>query len=693
MNIRWSRKSALPAQCAIAVAFVSIGFTVPPASGQDALQQVQERAVADAVDSVSDCVVQIDTIGGVVSGQRLSGTGPFTGTVVSPDGLILTSGYNVAHHPASIIVRLPDDRRLAAEIVVTDESRNLVLLQAISDPADNEVGDNNVNDDNASNKGHGELNLPFVSFVDRSSLMPGETAIAVGRVYDPQSANVSIGIVSATDRIWNRAIQTDAKISPANYGGPLINLRGQVIGVLTPMSLTAGEPASGVEWYDSGIGFAADALPMLERVARNGIDNGPIKLSPGIAGIEFEGSNIYADRAAVAVSYVGSPAYAAGVRKGDVVAGVNGMSVTRIAQFKHAVGPMYAGDMVRFLVARGDEELSFELTLVAELPPFEVPAIGVVIEDVNDLVFQREGDELIRFEGVRIRHVFDDSPAAKAGLRTGDRIGRLGDFEIGDCASFRSTLVLSAVGDQIEIEFVRDGKTRMANLSIGLQQSTVPGQSFEEQPSDAKSELIPIKLVDAANIAFVIRPAGSWSRKPALIVWLAKPGEIADSPESREQFAATWMKFCATQNVAVLVISPEDDTAWDPGEADIILRIVDVAKKQTDFDRRRIAIGGIGPGAAMSGGVCAANRKLFSGLIMIDSTIPESARLMKTSAVAPLLLYVGSSTGFDKPFQLAQGVESLKAAGFPLHLESGRISQLDVWVESIVRWSNVLDRN
>ena len=68
--------------------------------------------------------------------------------------------------------------------------------------------------------------------------------------------NISVGIVSAVNRIWGKAIQTDAKISPTNYGGPLVDIAGRVLGVLVPLSPMATDELAGVEWYDSGIGFA-----------------------------------------------------------------------------------------------------------------------------------------------------------------------------------------------------------------------------------------------------------------------------------------------------------------------------------------------------------------------------------------------------------------------------------------------------
>ena len=87
----------------------------------------------------------------------------------------------------------------------------------------------------------------------------GQWAIAVGRTFESDRTNMAVGILSALDRIWGKAIQTDAAVSPNNYGGPLVDIQGRVLGVLVPLSPEATDEVAGVDWYDSGIGFAIPA--------------------------------------------------------------------------------------------------------------------------------------------------------------------------------------------------------------------------------------------------------------------------------------------------------------------------------------------------------------------------------------------------------------------------------------------------
>src|SRR4051812_4608282 len=170
--------------------------------GQDSLQDQEERAIRAAVDAVAPAVLKIETIGGLERvGRVLVSTGPTTGLAVSEDGFIISSAFNFVQQPSSILVTLPSGKRAAAQIVARDRSRMLVLLKV-----------------NASET------LAVAKPAPKNEVTVGQWAIAVGRTYDQPEPNLSVGVVSATNRIWSTAIQTDAKISPANYGGPLIDI-------------------------------------------------------------------------------------------------------------------------------------------------------------------------------------------------------------------------------------------------------------------------------------------------------------------------------------------------------------------------------------------------------------------------------------------------------------------------------------
>jgi serine protease Do len=236
-----------------------------PAAADDTADE-EQAAFAAAVDRVAPAVVQIETVGGLerVDGVLL-GTGPTTGLAVDPGGYIISSAFNFIGKPASILVRLPDGARKPARLVATDHARMLVLLKI-----------------------EAERPLLVCEIAPRRQMRVGQWTIAVGRTFQGDRPNMAVGILSALDRVWGRAIQTDAAVSPNNYGGPLVDVRGRVMGVLVPLSPQAAGEVAGMEWYDSGIGFAIplehiqQVLPRLKK----GED-----LYPGLA---VAGGRIYA---------------------------------------------------------------------------------------------------------------------------------------------------------------------------------------------------------------------------------------------------------------------------------------------------------------------------------------------------------------------------------------------------------------
>src|SRR5262249_53384882 len=200
--------------------------------------------------------VQIETAGGTEmvgaggpGGPVLKGVGPTTGVIVSPDGFIITSAFNFANKPTAVFVTIPGRKeRLVAKTIATDQTRMLTLVKVEA------------------------TGLPVAKAVPKKEAQIGQWAAALGRTLDPIVDNppsMSAGIISALERICGKAFQTDAKVASVNYGGPLIDIAGRVYGVLVPANPFAEGDTAGVEWYDSGIGFAIpfeDVLAVLPRL-------------------------------------------------------------------------------------------------------------------------------------------------------------------------------------------------------------------------------------------------------------------------------------------------------------------------------------------------------------------------------------------------------------------------------------------
>lgn len=307
------------------------------AFAQEPVELQEQQAFKEAAETVAPSVVQIQTFGGLDRvGDTLTGTGPTSGIVLSVDGFLMTSAFSFAAKPAAVVVRRSDGRQYDAEVVATDYSRMLTLLKIDAD------------------------DLPIAEAAPLDEARVGHWTLAVGKAYDVATPNASPGILSAKNRIWGKAIQTDAKTSPVNYGGPLIDIRGRILGVIVPLSMTSDEVMAGAEWYDSGIGFAVPMEQVLASAERLKTGEDQYRGTMGV--VTTEPGKLFA-KPVVASVREDTSAEDAGLTKGDVIVALDGEAIDRQSQILQILGPKYAGDQVEVIIRRGDDEQTLTITL------------------------------------------------------------------------------------------------------------------------------------------------------------------------------------------------------------------------------------------------------------------------------------------------------------------------------------------
>ena len=380
------------------------------AGGAEGVGLDEEAAFQAAAAAVAPAVVRVEVAG--VSEAGLGGpaeaspaSGPSSGLVVGADGWVVATSFAVPKDATQAVVTLPGGARLVARVTGRDLARGLVLLK-VDLPA-------------------GAPPLPVMEAVPRESLAVGQWTLVLGRAWSAKDPSVGIGILSATNRAWGRAVQTDASVSPANYGGPLVDIEGRVIGVLAPLPAETAGMMVGTELYDSGIGFAVpleDILRVLPRLQAGET------LSPGIIGIGYASRDPFTAPPVVATCRPDSPAGRAGLRVGDRIVAAGGRAVSRVAELKHVIAPLYAGDLLDLVVERGEarERLPMRVELVATLPPWRRPVLGLVPRRAGGGDAAVAGAALPQNvaaeRGVSVAWVWPDGPAARAGITTGDRI-------------------------------------------------------------------------------------------------------------------------------------------------------------------------------------------------------------------------------------------------------------------------------
>jgi S1-C subfamily serine protease/dienelactone hydrolase len=383
----------------------AIALFALPAFGQDA-NDATEKAMQAAGAKVAPSVVRIETSGGAEAiwgaGRKgpevmfRRGVGASTGLVADPNGYIITSTFNFVGKPTDIFVTVPGRPRTVAKVVGSDPTRMLTMLKI------------------------DQTGLPVPPAFPKKDVEVGMWSIALGRTLNPdlaQPPSINGGIVSAVNRVWGKAIQTDAKTSPVNYGGPLLAIDGRVMGVIVPISPSSDGETAGFEWHDAGIGFAIpfeDVLRVVPKL-KEGTPDKPVTLQAGLLGVTFREADHFAMGCTVDTVAPDTPADKIGLKPGDNIVEIDGQAIRNQAQLFHRLRPRYEGDSVSLKVKRGDKYEEFkDVKLAAARTSFEPGFLGVLL--------MRDDPE----HGAEIRYIYPNSPAARAGLVAGDRIMKVG---------------------------------------------------------------------------------------------------------------------------------------------------------------------------------------------------------------------------------------------------------------------------
>ena len=530
-------------------------------SGVESVTNAEElgTSVNSALVTVAPSIVRVRTIGNAGAEELEVASQVTTGVVISDRGEILTSLFGFSGQPAAIFVDDLDGQRVAAKVVARDYLRKLVLLQC----------------------GDGRFSPATMSGSRWPSV--GAYSIAAGRMYPGKLPSASVGIVSAVNRIHGLAIQTDAKVSPVNYGGPLLDLSGQVRGILVPLSPrdSSSEIVAGVEWYDSGIGFAipaVDALASAEKL-RAGKD-----LFPGVVGVQLSTRNPLEEKFQVSSVYDGSPASVAGLKAGDVILEANSVKIDRFGLFESVIKSKYAGDSLNVRIKRDTEELNAEILLVDKLKPIATGFIGLIIQEAVTA-----GDSAI---GVRIA-VVPGSPLAAAGIPESVIVTEWNDQPVSSVADFSKLLQAVAVDREVNMKYklsANDDQAVSGSVVPGARSSTlaVLSDSFAKNVLGTEgNELTDWKrqqedLADDAGKVWYFAPSASKDYSCGLAVLASESNTPADI------LIRKWDQICRIHNLILVVVQNSENTELSREDSDLIPLAMAAVAKGREIDRDRV---------------------------------------------------------------------------------------------------------
>ena len=349
-------------------------------------------------------------------------TGSGSGFIIAADGYLLTN-HHVVDGASEILVTLTDKREFKGKLIGSDERTDVALVKIEA------------------------TGLPFLRAGDVAKLRVGEWVLAIGSPFGLDNT-VTAGIVSAKNRDigdYLPLIQTDAAVNPGNSGGPLLNMRGEVIGINSQILSRSGgfQGISLAIPIDEAI-LVSDSLRATGKVVRG-------RLGIGIAEVSRELAEALklprAAGAGVRSVEADSPAEKAGIRAGDIILKFEGKTIEKSSELPRLVGATKPGTKVTVQVWSQGKirdvtatvlDLSVDRVAAAgkaapgksEKPvPSATLALSIFGVSVSDIPEERKQTLRLR-GGVQIESVEAQGPAARIGLRPGDMILAVNETEI-----------------------------------------------------------------------------------------------------------------------------------------------------------------------------------------------------------------------------------------------------------------------
>jgi len=448
------------------------------AATDQAITDSGQNAVKAAIASVGPSVVRVDVAASVTYDR--SGSNPlsdpfyrqFFGTPSQQELQALGSGFVIAHESGkyvltnahvvdgadSIRVTGSSGREWDALVIGADDVVDVAVLRLTGDAS----------------------SLPAAPLGDSSTVTTGDWAIAIGNPLG-LSYTVTLGIVSATDRdmekpdgggTFHGLIQTDAAINPGNSGGPLVNSRGEVIGINTMIARSSS--ASGVTI--EGINFAI-AINSVKGVLASLVESGRVTrgwLGVSIGDVTTDSATAFhidptTRGALVITAFPGDPAAVAGIKAGDVIVRIGDTTIVTAETVTNIVGGLAVGTTVEVEVMRAGSLLVVQAT-VTERPSEDdlvnyqgrtseiqgTAYFGVTVSSITETTRRQLG--LSSKDGVVIVTIARDSRADRAGLNSGDVVLEVNRQPVSSVDEWNTVMAELGASSQITLTVLRAGR-------------------------------------------------------------------------------------------------------------------------------------------------------------------------------------------------------------------------------------------
>jgi len=439
---------------------ISLSFAATPSDrelrGLRALEDIQ-FTITSLAERVTPTVVNISPIRNINPSEGFKRRGSYaqgsgSGVIIREDGIIVTNNHVVGEDTREADVRLSDKTRFIARVIGRDKETDIAVLKIDTDRT-----------------------FPAAQFGDSTILKVGQWVLAVG---NPMGLDrtVTLGVISGIGRErlnlskYENFIQTDAAINPGNSGGPLFNLRGEVIGINTAIIHMA-----------QGIGFSIPA-DMVSRVVEQLVTQGRVVrgwLGVGIQSLTKELAKQFGIKEGQGVLinevYEDDPAYAAGIKPGDIILTVDDQPVDSPNQLSRLVARVGPGQEANIRLLRDGKEFIYhvpmaerpEKTTLASLPLQKTEVkLGLDVQSLTAAL--AEEFELKETVGVLVSKVKRGGLAHSEGIQEGDFITEVNRQPIRSVAQFSETLEKVKPGQTVLLRIIR--KSRAFFIVLKTQQ-------------------------------------------------------------------------------------------------------------------------------------------------------------------------------------------------------------------------------
>ncbi len=477
-----------------AVIFLLPVAALPDETAQDSLRQDIEMARK----KVYPALVNISVVTRFYTGGRAQkAPAGGSGVIVSPEGVVITN-YHVAGNTTHITCTLTNGEALEAKVITHDPLSDLSILKMqIAKRIDSKAP------------------LPYAALGNSDTLQVGDYVLAMG---NPMmlSSSVTLGIVSNTKRVFTdftgsniaemdleegektglftRWIQHDALILPGNSGGPLVNLKGEVVGIN--------------ELGGGGVGFAIPAT-IVSQILKQALDNG--KIARGWLGLTFLPVNKIGRETGALISSVwpGSPTERANIIPGDILLSINGEPTTarffeEIPLVYQRIAALQIGAKVKLTLLHGSEIHTIEATVDPMERSLgteeEEREMGVTVRDITDTMaleehFPNKDGALVT--GVRPGFPFE---AAQPPVLQGDVILSVGSMPTSNPEAFRKAL--KSINQQEFVVSLRRGKENLLTVvKVKSDKSNAEGTELPKAWLGVKTQVLTPEVAKAMHLS------------------------------------------------------------------------------------------------------------------------------------------------------------------------------------------------